>query len=515
MSNQTLDNNKRIAKNTLLLYLRMIVTMAISLYTSRVILQALGINDYGIYNVVGGVVTMFSMLSGSLSAAISRYITFELGKGDEEKLKIVFSTSVNIQIILSILTIILAETVGLWFLNSKMVIPMDRMVAANWVYQLSLLTFVVNLVSIPYNAVIVAHERMKAFAYISILEAIGKLGISFLIIVMPFDRLITYAVFLAAIAIVIRIVYGMYCNRNFAECSYRFSTDRIMLKEMFGFAGWNFIGATSGVLKDQGGNVLLNIFFGPAVNAARGIAQQVHNSLLAFANNFIMALNPQITKSYAAGDKKYFMTLLFQGSRFSYYLFFIVSLPILVNTDYILHLWLGKVPEYAVVFLRLTLILEMSDIISTPLITAMLATGDIKKYQIVVGGIQLLNIPVAYIFFKLGFSPESLIVVSIVVSQMCLFFRLYMLQPMIGLPFWGFLKNVYINVIAVSLAGGMFPILLSLFFAQSFVNFIVLCLMSIACSMIAIAYIGCEKKERQLAYTKITNIKEKIFSKYD
>ena len=265
----TSQNNKRIAKNTLLLYFRMLLTMAISLYTSRVVLHVLGIEDFGIYNVVGGVVAMFSVISGSLSAAISRFITYELGKGDKEKLVRIFSSSVTIQLGLGLVIIILAEVIGVWFLNEKMSIPENRMYAANWVFQLSILTFVINLISVPYNAAIIAHEKMSAFAYISILEVVAKLIIVYMLLLSPIDKLIFYAILMASVALIIRFVYGFYCKRNFEECTYHFILDKELLKKMFGFAGWNFIGTSAGVLRTQGINILLNIYYDPIVNAAR------------------------------------------------------------------------------------------------------------------------------------------------------------------------------------------------------------------------------------------------------
>lgn len=384
----TSANNKRIAKNTLLLYIRMLFLMAVNLYTSRVVLNVLGVEDFGIYNVVGGVVAMFSMLSGSLSAAITRFITYELGTGDRESLKRIFSSAVTIQIGLAVLIILLAEAIGVWFLNIKMNIPDARIVAANWVFQFSILTFAINLISVPYNASIIAHERMSAFAYISILEAIGKLAIAFLIVVSPMDKLIFYAILMCAVALIVRFAYGIYCKRNFEECTYHFIFDKDLLKRMFGFAGWNFIGATSAVLRDQGGNVVINLFCGPAVNAARGIAFQVNNAVSGFVTNFMTALNPQITKSYAAGDRDYMMTLIYQGARLSFYMLLLLSLPVLINTHYILELWLKTVPEHAVLFVQLVLVFAMSESISHPLITAMLATGKIRNYQLVVGGLQ-------------------------------------------------------------------------------------------------------------------------------
>ena len=256
----TAQNNKRIAKNTLLLYVRMLFMMAVSLYTSRVVLQTLGVEDFGIYNVVGGVVAMFSVISGSLSAAISRFITYELGKGDKDKLIRIFSSSVTIQLGLGIVILILAEAIGVWFLNAKMTIPLNRIYAANWVFQLSILTFIINLISVPYNAAIIAHEKMSAFAYISIFEAVAKLLIVYMLLWSPFDKLIFYAILMASVALIIRFIYGYYCKRHFEECTYHFIFDRELLKKMFGFAGWNFIGAASAVLRDQGGNIVINLF---------------------------------------------------------------------------------------------------------------------------------------------------------------------------------------------------------------------------------------------------------------
>ena len=299
MSTIEQQNNKRIAKNTLLLYFRMLITMAVGLYTSRVILQNLGVDDFGIYNVVGGVVAMFSILSGSLSAAISRFLTFELGKNDSEKLKRVFSSAVTIQFFLALIVIVVAESVGLWFLNNKMLIPESRLYAANWVFQMSIITFGVNLISVPYNAAIVAHERMSAFAYISIIEALGKLSIAWAIAISCFDRLIFYSILMCVMAMSICFIYGLYCKRHFNECSHRFIFDKLLLKQMFGFAGWNFIGASSAVLRDHGGSVVLNLFFGPSVNAARGIAVQVQHAVSQFQMNFMTA-NSGITTQKSA-----------------------------------------------------------------------------------------------------------------------------------------------------------------------------------------------------------------------
>lgn len=499
-------NNKRIIKNTLLLYFRMLFLMAVNLYTSRVVLNALGVEDFGIYNVVGGVVAMFSMLSGSLSSAITRFITYELGTGNRDNLKRIFSSAVTIQIGLAILIIILAEAIGVWFLNAKMSIPDTRIIAANWVFQFSILTFAINLISVPYNASIIAHERMSAFAYISILEAMGKLAIAFLIVVSPMDRLIFYAILMCAVALIVRFAYGIYCKRHFEECTYHFIFDKDLLKRMFGFAGWNFIGATSAVLRDQGGNVVINLFCGPAVNAARGIAFQVNNAVSGFVTNFMTALNPQITKSYAAGDKGYMMTLINQGARLSFYILLLLSLPVIINVHYILMLWLKTVPEHTTLFVQLVLIFAMSESISNPLVTAMLATGNIRNYQIVVGGLQMLNLPISYILLRNGFIPETVLIVAVCISQCCLAARLYMLRGMIGLSVREYLSKVYLNVLAVTVLSAVIPCMSSYYLSETFLNFIIICVVSVICTFTVIYFVGCNRKERQFINEKVNRI---------
>ena len=487
--------------------------MVVSLYTSRVILNALGVENFGIYNVVGGVVAMFTVISGSLSAAISRFITYELGKGDQSKLNKIFSASVTIQLLLSLIIVVLIESVGVWFLNAKMTIPADRITAANWVLQFSIITFVINLISIPYNAAIIAHERMSAFAYISILEAVCKLAIAFLIMVSPMDRLVFYAILMCVVSVIVRFTYGHYCKKHFTECTYHFHWDKDILKKMFGFAGWNFIGASSAVLRDQGGNIVINLFYGPSVNAARGIAIQVNNAVSGFVSNFMTALNPQITKSYASGDKEYMMALIYQGARLSFYMLLLLSLPILINTHYILIIWLKLLPEHAVLFVRLILVFAMCESISNPLITAMLATGNIRNYQIVVGGLQMMNLPVSYICLRLGCMPESVLIVAIVISQCCLVARLYMLRGMIGLSFIQYIKNVYLNIVTVALLSLVIPAMLSKYMEESFFSFIILSIVSMLCTIIVVFYLGCNRKERSFVIGKMNLIKNKLINK--
>lgn len=510
---QNSDKDKRIAKNTLLLYFRMIFIMLITLYTSRVVLSTLGVEDYGIYNVVGGVVATFSVISGSLSASISRFLTYELGRQNKERLTTVFSTSVNIQICLSAIIVILAETVGLWFLNEKMNISPERMTAANWVYQCSIITFIINLISVPYNATIIAHERMAAFAYVSILEVVLKLLVVYLLAMSPMDQLQFYAILIMLVALIVRIVYQVYCTRNFDECRYHFVFDSSILKQMSAFAGWNFIGASAGVLRTQGVNVVINLFYGATINAARGISVQINTAVTSFANNFMTALNPQIMKSYAIGDFDYMNKLIFKGARLAFYMLLLLSLPIIIEAETILKIWLKEVPDHSVEFVQLILLFALCEAISGPLITAMLATGDIKRYQIIIGGTNLLNLPISYILLKVfGFAdyPEITMIVAIVLSFICLMQRLWIMKDMINLDSRGFFNKVILRVLFVMALSFILPFgthtlthdntLLSL-------GNIVICVIYTSC---IIYFVGCEKQEKVFVINKIKDIKRKI-----
>ena len=509
----TANNNKRIALNTLMLYFRMLLLMLVSLYTSRVNLNALGVEDFGIYGVVGGIVSMFYIVSSALTGSINRYLAFELGRNNVERLKKVFSTAKGIQYILVAIILLFAETIGLWFLNNKMVIPEERLTAANWVYQFSTLSFCLDLLAIPYTSAIIAREKMSAFAYISIVNALGKLIVAWTISIAPIDRLIWFSGLILVNSTIIRFIYIIYCKRNFEECRAKTSFDKSMWKEMFGFAGWNFIGSVAAILRDYGGNIIINLFYGPAVNAARSIANQVNGAVSGFANNFQTAINPQITKSYASNNFDYMFSLIFQGARFSYYILLILAVPIMCNTHYILQLWLGQVPEHTVLFIQLILIFTLSESLAQPLITAMLATGKIRDFQIIVGGLNLLNVPVSYILLKLGAIPEIIVIVSIIISVICEFARVILLRKMIKLSVKKFYLTVYFNVIAVTIIAGVIPFLLQYRLQESFISFVLICFISLITTSLSILYVGCNKKERLFIFGKIRGVCRKLIRK--
>lgn len=510
MSDQHTINNKRIAKNTLVLYLRMMFLMVISLYTSRVVLQALGVEDFGTYNVVGGFVILFSVLSKSLSSAASRFFNYAMGKGNKSQLDTIFSSTVFIHWFMAFIILIIAEIVGVWFVNNKMVIAPDRLHAANWVFQFSLLTFCFNLITVPYNAAIIAHEKMSAFAYISIIEGIGKLLICYLVMAVHADRLIFYAFLCSLVQIIVKAIYQWYCRKHFEECRVQFVYDKNILKDILSFAGWNMIGSSSAVLRNQGGDILINLFGGPVVNAARAVANQVLHTVHSFVDNFFTALKPQITKSYASGDFDYMMALIYQGCRLSYYMLLVLCLPVLASTDFLLHLWLKNVPDHSVQFVQLTLVFTMIESISTPLITAQQATGKIRNYQLVVGGLQLMNLPVSYILLKAGGVPETILYVAIFFAICCLCARLYMLRNNIRLKVLHFIKNVLLNLFIVSICAAVIPFALTHSLQDNLSSFFLITIVCVICSAFSILYIGCKKAERQFVYGKALQIKRRF-----
>lgn len=498
---------QRIAKNTIVLYFRMLFLMLIGLYTSRVILKTLGVADYGTYNLVGGVISMFSILTSSLSTAISRFITFELGKGQSERLNRVFSTSVNVQLILGLVVILFGETIGVWFLNTHLQIPADRMVAANCVLQCAIASFVLGLLMVPYNASLIAHENMNIFAYISILEAVLKLAIVFALYISPYDKLFSYALLLFAVSCLIRWIYAVYCKRHYEECRYHYVYDKPLLKEMTGFAGWNLLGDGSWILNNYGVNILLNIFFGPVtglvLNAARGIATQVDNIVQSFVRNFMTALNPQITKSYASGDFEYMHKLVFAGAKYSFFLMMFFAIPICLETELILNLWLDVVPDYAVIFVQLTLLSSMCVILGNTLITSVFATGKIRNYELVMGLMALSNFPITWIAFKLGASPVAAYVIYFCVYFSMIFVRLYMVKDLIHMSAWRYVKEVFVRVAIVGTFTTLIPLLITFSQEDSVKRFIGVCLSSIISGMGSVLLLGMKKDERALVFTFI------------
>ena len=507
----TSSNNKRIAKNTLLLYFRMLLTMAVSLYTSRVVLQTLGVEDYGIYNVVGGVVAMFTFINNAMGSATQRYLTFELGKNDHIRLKQVFCTSIAIHAFIALMILVLAETVGLWFLNTHMTIPSERMEAAHWVYQFSIIATMVVIMRVPFNASIIAHEKMSAFAYISVLEVILKLIVVYMLLIFDIDKLKLYAFLILSIQVLDCLLYIKYCYKHFPECHYKPYYDKSLFSEMFSFAGWSMFGNLAAVAFTQGVNILLNIFFGPTVNAARAVAVQVQNAVHGFVSNFQMALNPQITKNYASGNLNQMHTLIFASARYSFFLLFLIALPIMIEAESILAVWLQEVPKHTANFIRLIFCVMMIDAMANSLIVAAQATGRIKVYQAVVGGILLLIVPISYIALKMEGRPEAVFIVHLLMVVLAQIVRLLMIRPMIQLSLKNYFREVVMKIARVILVALILPIGTYLLLPKdTFYSFFTVCTLSVISVSLSVYYLGIGNGERAFVINKLQTIRETL-----
>lgn len=496
MEENSTDVKKRlVVRNTTLLYVRMLVTMLIGLFTSRANLWALGVDDYGINNVVGGFVVMFAMVANVMTSSYGRFITFALGKGDKERLQKVFCQAATIQLILSIVVFILIETVGYWFLIHKMVIPASRYGAAIWVFHISALSFCLSMTQAPFNALLNAHEHMDVYAYVSIFDAFGKLAVALMIPHVPFDRLIFLAVGIFMISLASRTFAQLYCRRHFEECRFRLLIDKPLFKEMFGYSFWNFIGSMVGNFTEHGGNVVLNLFFGPAVNAARAVAMQVKMAVGSFSSSFIMAIVPQITKSYASGDNKYLEELVFKGARFSYYLMLLISLPVILNTQYLIRLWLGQVPDETVLFLRIMLVNTLLYGLTNTIGTARGASGNIRNYTLANNAVKLLALPLSYWFYCHGAIPQTINMVNTVVTIMSIYFSVYLVRDIISV--WDFTYKVLMNVGLVSVVALSLPWLINFMMMETFERLIFISIISVLWSIFTILYLGCDKHERE------------------
>lgn len=487
----------KIVRNTFFLYVRMLLIMGVSLYTSRVILRVLGIDDFGIYNVVGGIVTMFTFLNGSLSAATSRYITFELGRGREGRANEVFNVALLIHLALSFIIVLLSETVGLWFFYEKMNIPPERLHAAFIVYQISVVTTFVSVTQVPYNAMIIAHENMSVYAYVGIFEAFGKLGIALILAHSPIDRLVFYALLLCALQVSVMVFYRLYCGRHFKETSLKLYRDKTLYKEMFSYAGSDLIGQLSIMAQGQGLNLLLNVFFGPAVNAARAIAYQVQGIVTQFSNNFMTAVKPQIIKRYADGRPDDMMKLVRTSSKFSYYLMWLIVLPVMLESDYLLKLWLGEYPEYTVQFLRLVLLLCLIQTLKSPRTTAYHATGHIRRVNLIVGTILCCALPLGYVFLKSGFRAESVFwaaIISMLVSELV---SVLILKRYVRYSAVSYVLDVHVRCAVVSAVSVIIPLLYMSYAGESGAwRLVMTCAVTALSSLLTIWTIGLDTEMR-------------------
>lgn len=496
MSTRFLDSNQRMAKNTIMLYMRMMVLVLIGLYTSRVILQSLGVENYGINNVIAGFLSMFGIITSSMSSAISRFITVELGKGNLNRLKLVFSTSISVQLFMGILLVLLIETIGMWFVNTKMQIPQGREFAAQCCLHCATLTTFISLMSVPFNSAIIAHEKMSAFAYMTILDAVLKLLICYVLFISPIDKLVTYAILGVCVSMIITSIYWIYCLRYFEETSFRFRFDRMLFKEICGFAGWNLFGQTAWILNTQGINMLMNLFFGVVVNAARGIAVQVNGIISSFVDNFMMALNPQITKSYAAGDKDTAFKLACRGCRFSFYIMYILALPVMIESHQILQLWLGTPPNNANIFMFWTILSSFSVLLGNTLVTLQMAHGHIRYYQLWITVFGCLPFPLTWIAFKIGAPAVYSYYIFVVVYWGLIFVRYHLVHNMTGISAKMYLGGVVLRTHVVGLLACIIPVLIYYSMQECILRLVAVGFASF-CSSIGIIYLlGLDPMER-------------------
>lgn len=492
-------DNKRIAKNTVYLYIRMLFSMAVGLYTSRTILHILGAEDYGIYNVVGGIVTMLSFINLGMVASTQRFISFELGRANLERLSNVFNTSIRTHVLLAVIILSIAETLGLWFVNYKLNIPTDRLLAANVVYQCALISFTLTVISVPYNACIVAHERMNTFAVVSILDTLLKLTAVLILPLFRFDNLIIYAVSLVVVAVIIRSIYTWYCRKNFEECQIKvLQKDKKLFGEMFSFAGWSLLGNMGFSVKDQGINALINIFFDATMNAARGIAYQISGVIYNLVSNFQMAINPQITKSYAVGDKENMLKLVFRGSRLSFCLLMILVIPVYLRSPYLMDLWLVDVPAHTIVFLKLVLIMQMVDSMASPFVVGIQAIGDVKLFQILISIIMFANLPICYLLLKFGMPFYSVMYVAIATSLIGLFTRVFLLRGFVPFEFRRFALDVFARNVATCAVAFLIVRYINNYIPETFIGMVLFLIISVIITIITIGLIGLAKDERAL-----------------
>jgi len=496
-------NKSLIAKNTVALYFRMLLTMLIGLYTTRKVTEVLGVEDFGTYSAIAAVVLMLVFLSGTMATAAQRFFAVELGVNNHTRLKQIFSVNVLIFIGLAFIIFILAETVGLWFFKVKMDLPVDRLDAAHWVFQFAVLTLMAGIMTTPYLAIITAREQMKVYAYLSILEVIFKLAVVFVLLYFPVDKLKLYALLLFFVQILISATYIIYATVKFPECRIKYYWNKQMFKEVTGFAGWNMIGALAIAGRSQGISLLLNSFFGVLISAARGYAMQVYSALNAFALNFFTAVRPQIIKSYSVDNEDKsgeMMKLVFQSSKFCYYLIFVLSLPILIETEMFLTLWIGAkivpVLDITVIFTRLIIVNAIIESLANPFIASIQATGKIKWYQIVTSTVILLNLPVSYLFVKFGASPEIPMVIVIIITIIAHICRFYFMNKLLKMNVYHYVKQVIFPIAAVTVLSFVLPMLYHYSFSPSFWRIVGVCGVTVVSSAIVVYFIGLTKTER-------------------
>lgn len=500
----TSSNNKRIAKNTILLYFRMLVTMVVGLYTSRIVLQELGMSDYGTYNVVGGVVTMFTFINGSMAAGTQRFITFELGKGDMYALKKVFSTSLVVHLIMMAVIFLGAETIGVWFVQNKMVFDVGREVAAMWVYQFSVISCILSIFQTPFMATIIAHEKMDIYACMSIFDVTIKLIVAFIIQSATFDKLIFYALLIFLSNVATFAMYNIYCRRHFEESRFSLHLDKQTFRKMFSFSAWDIVGSLATIGQAHGVNIVINLFCGTVVNAARGISVTVNSMVMQFVNNFLMASNPQLIKYYASKQISEMVRLAIYTANLSTYLLLFIGIPVFVEIEYLLQLWLGDYPEYTPIFVRIILVQSLIQSMGTPTMRSLHAVGNIKLMNIFVGTLLLLILPMSFLLFKIGFTVEIVLLVNIFPWLLAIPIRLLLLKKYVGFPFWTYFSEVLLKGTVIAVLVYILPSFVHNSIVEpDFVRFLLVGITSVFSSTIIIYFLGLNKHLRKKVASRL------------
>ncbi len=515
MSNNS-ANTKRIAKNTLLLYVRMLVMMFIGLFTSRIILQALGVSDLGLYTVCGGVVSLFSFISGTLAGGTQRFISFGIGEGNIEKLKKTFACAMSLHLLFAVIILIIGETFGLWYLYNKLNVDPGRFDAAFWCYQFSLITAVISVIQTPFNGALIAHEKMDIYAYMTIFEVTVKLVAAYAIMIVPYDRLIFYAALLLGANILSTIIYNWYCRKKFEECAFRFDYEKQIFIEMLSFSGWNTFGTVAAMGQSTGVDLVINFFCGTAVNGARGIASQANGFVNKFVSNFQVALNPQIVKTFASGNIAEMSKIVIRGAEFSSYLLLFLGIPLFIEIEFVLNLWLGQVPEHSVAFMRIVMIESFFRSMANPTVTAMHATGKMKMLNITVGVLLLVIVPESYILFKLGMTPEIVMMVNVIPWILCIPLRLYWLRRYTNneFPVSHFLSHVVLKGVCLAILMFVFPYYVyDLIQEEGWIRFISVGITSVISSGTIIYFLGLDKNMRVKTMNKVQSSLLKISGK--
>ena len=498
------ESNKRILKNTVYLYIRHIVIMALAFISTRIVLEKLGVDDYGIYNVVGGFVALFTVLNNVLQSATRRFLALAIGKGELSLIKRTFDTSLVMHIFIAAVVVFFLETLGLWLLNTTLNIAPERMWAANWVFQFSVLNVIISITQTPYTAVVTAHEHFNVYAFMSIFDVVGKILILFLLVYLPFDKLVVYAALKLSISLLGRMIYRIYCVRSFDECkSFKFSLDKPLFKEMVNFSGWDSLGNVTTIVNSQGITLMLNMFFSTAVNASRGIATTVTSTVSQFVLGFVVAAEPQLAKFYAAGDKDHFERLIFNVTQMTLFLLAVVAVPIWMELDFVLRLWLGTIPDYTPEFVKITILVCFITYSNSMVLKGNVAIGRVKQITMYMAPIMLTDLPLVFLVLELGWSPVAVYWVGMVPCLLRLFVDLYILTKYADFPWRKYVTTVFLKNLVLVGVSCIIPYLVRQQMPEGWQRFFIVSCVSVVCTVVIMYFFALNRESRQLVQQKV------------